>query len=87
MRHTLIDERTQWMQRIQATLYHHGVSGTPEKLRTREGEHSSPRLPFPPMRANGSRSRWRWSRRSRRRSLRSSASCGSSRAARPAAKR
>ena len=37
MRHTLIDERTQWMQRIQATLYHHGVSGTPEKLRTRAG--------------------------------------------------
>src|SRR3954447_2537902 len=37
LRHTLIDERTQWMQRIQATLYHHGVSGTPEKLRTREG--------------------------------------------------
>ena len=25
------------MQRIQATLYHHGVSGTPEKLRTRDG--------------------------------------------------
>src|SRR3954466_1552424 len=37
MRHTLIDERTAWMQSIQATLYHHGVSGTPEKLRTREG--------------------------------------------------
>jgi transposase len=37
MRHTLIDERTQWMQRIQATLYHHGVSGTPEKLRARAG--------------------------------------------------
>src|SRR4051812_8861493 len=37
MRHTLIDERTQWLQRIQATLYHHGVSGTPEKLRTRAG--------------------------------------------------
>src|SRR3954463_14329442 len=35
LRHTLIDERTQWLQRIQATLYHHGVSGTPEKLRTR----------------------------------------------------
>jgi transposase len=31
MRHTLIDERTQWMQRIQATLFHHGVSGTPER--------------------------------------------------------
>src|SRR5688500_18096485 len=37
MRHTLIDERTQWMQRIQATLFHHGVGGTPDKLRTRAG--------------------------------------------------
>src|SRR5918999_4582751 len=37
LRHTLIDERTQWMQRIQATLFHHGVSGTPEKLRTGAG--------------------------------------------------
>jgi transposase len=37
LRHTLIDERTQWMQRIQATLFHHGVSGSPEKLRTRAG--------------------------------------------------
>jgi transposase len=37
LRHTLIDERTQWMQCIQATLYHHGVSGTPDKLRTRDG--------------------------------------------------
>src|SRR3954462_9056019 len=83
MRHTLIDERTQWMQRIQATLYHHGVSGTPEKLRTREGRAFLAALTFPAMRANGSRSRWRWSRRSRRRSLRSSANCASSRAARP----
>jgi transposase len=37
LRHTLIDERTQWFQRIRATLFHHGVSGSPEKLRTREG--------------------------------------------------
>jgi transposase len=37
MRHTLIDERTQWLQRIQATLFHHGVSGTPERLRTADG--------------------------------------------------
>src|SRR3954462_15389669 len=37
LRHTLIDERTQWLQRIQATLYHHGVSGTAEKLRTNAG--------------------------------------------------
>ena len=25
------------MQRVQATLFHHGISGTPEKLRTRDG--------------------------------------------------
>jgi transposase len=37
LRHTLIGERTQWMQRIQATLFHHGIGGTPEKLRTRTG--------------------------------------------------
>jgi hypothetical protein len=36
-RRTLLGERTQWMRRIQATLFHHGVSGTPEKLRTAEG--------------------------------------------------
>ena len=58
MRHTLIDERTQWLQRIQATLFHHGVGGTPERLRTRRG----PRVPralarCPRTRASGSRSR------------------------------
>jgi transposase len=37
LRHTLIGERTRWMQRIQATLYHHGVSGTPERLRSDDG--------------------------------------------------
>jgi transposase len=37
LRHTLIDERTQWFQRIRATLFHHGISGSPEKLRTAEG--------------------------------------------------
>jgi transposase len=47
LRHTLIDERTQWMQRIQATLFHHGVSGTPEKLRTGEGREFLERLPLP----------------------------------------
>src|SRR3954447_6448698 len=34
MRHTLIGERTHWLQRSQATLFHHGVSGTPERLRS-----------------------------------------------------
>ena len=37
LRHTLIGERTQWMQRIQATLFHHGVHRAPDKLRTRAG--------------------------------------------------
>jgi transposase len=47
MRHTLIDERTQWLQRIQATLFHHGVDGTPERLRTAEGRAFLERLPVP----------------------------------------
>src|SRR3954466_7849529 len=34
MRRTLIDERTAWMQRIQAILFHHGIAATPDKLRT-----------------------------------------------------
>ena len=87
LRHTLIGERTQWMQRIQATLYHHGVSGTPDKLRTRAGRVFLDGSSCPRTRANGSRSRWRWSTRSRRRSRRWNASCASSRAARPAARR
>src|SRR5215218_9244362 len=47
LRHTLIGERTQWFQRIQATLFHHGVSGTPEKLRTRAGRAFLDRLALP----------------------------------------
>jgi transposase len=47
LRHTLIDERTQWMQRIQATLFHHGVSGTPERLRTEGGRAFLERLALP----------------------------------------
>src|SRR5688500_5046854 len=37
LRHTRIGERTQWLQRIQATLFHPGISGTPDKLRTSAG--------------------------------------------------
>jgi len=32
LRKTLIDERTAWLQRVQATLFHHGVRGAPERL-------------------------------------------------------
>jgi len=37
MRRTLIDERIAWMRRVQATLLHHGLGGTPDTLRTRAG--------------------------------------------------
>src|SRR5215218_10146745 len=39
--------RAQWLQRIQATLFHHGVSGTPERLRTGEGREFLERLALP----------------------------------------
>src|SRR4051794_14349170 len=47
MRHTLIDERTAWMQRIQATLFHHGIGGTPGKLRTAARREVLERLEVP----------------------------------------
>jgi len=37
LRKTLVDERTAWHQRIRATLYHHGISGSPEHLSTLAG--------------------------------------------------
>jgi hypothetical protein len=33
LRHTLIDERCEWQQRIQAQLYHHGVQRRRDLLR------------------------------------------------------
>jgi transposase len=47
LRHTLIGERTHWFQRIRATLFHHGVDGTPEKLRTADGRAFLQRLELP----------------------------------------
>jgi transposase len=32
LRKTLVDERTSWLQRIQATLFHHGIGGAPDQL-------------------------------------------------------
>ena len=37
LRNTLVSERTCWTQRIRATLYHHGVAGAPDELRTLAG--------------------------------------------------
>jgi transposase len=47
LRHTLIGEPTQWIQRIRATLFHRGIGGTPEKLRTRAGRAFLDRLTLP----------------------------------------
>jgi transposase len=37
LRKTLVEERTSWMQRIQATLFHHGVGGVPDQLLGKSG--------------------------------------------------
>ena len=37
LRNTLVAERTSWTQRIRATLYHHGIVGAPDELRTLAG--------------------------------------------------
>jgi transposase len=37
LRKTLVDERTSWLQRVQATLFHHGISGAPDKLLSAQG--------------------------------------------------
>ncbi len=37
LRNTLVAERTSWTQRIRATLYHHGIAGAPDDLRTLAG--------------------------------------------------
>jgi hypothetical protein len=37
LRQTLVDERTTWLARVQATLFHHGVAGVPDKLLSAAG--------------------------------------------------
>jgi transposase len=37
VRNTLVAERTRWVRRIRATLYHHGIPGAPDDLRTLAG--------------------------------------------------
>jgi transposase len=37
LRHTLAQERVAWLQRIRATLFHHGVEGAPARLGSGEG--------------------------------------------------
>ena len=47
LRKTLVDERTAWLKRVQATLFHHGVSGVPDKLRSAAGREFLQRLELP----------------------------------------
>jgi transposase len=47
LRKTLVDERTTWLQRVQATLFHHGVSGVPDKLLSAAGREFLAGLELP----------------------------------------
>ena len=47
LRKTLVDERTQWLQRVQATLFHHGISGAPAELRSGAGREFLKELELP----------------------------------------
>jgi transposase len=47
LRNTLVAERTSWTQRIRATLYHHGVAGAPDELRTLAGRRFLAALELP----------------------------------------
>jgi transposase len=49
LRKTLVDERTEWLQRIRATLFHHGVpvDDVPERLLGRDGRAFLEQLALP----------------------------------------
>jgi transposase len=47
LRKTLVDERTSWLQRVQSTLFHHGVHGEPERLRSTAGRDFLEALELP----------------------------------------
>jgi transposase len=47
LRNTLAGERTSWVQRIRATLYHHGIAGAPDDLRTLAGREFLAGLELP----------------------------------------
>ena len=47
LRNMLVDERTSWTQRIRATLYHHGIAGAPDELRTLAGRQFLAGLELP----------------------------------------
>jgi transposase len=48
LRKTLVDERTAWLVRVQATLFHHGIGGVPDKLLSDDGREFLAGLELPP---------------------------------------
>src|SRR6478752_2182249 len=48
LRKTLIDERTSWLQRIQATLFDHGIVNVPDQLLRANGRALLSTLALPP---------------------------------------
>jgi transposase len=48
LRKTLVDERTSWLARVQATLFHHGVCGVPKRLLSASGREFLAGLELPP---------------------------------------
>src|SRR5918994_3750243 len=47
LRKTLVDERTGWLKRIQATLFHHGIGGVPDQLLRARGRAFLSELELP----------------------------------------
>jgi transposase len=47
LRKTLVDERTAWLVRVQATLFHHGIGGVPDQLLRARGREFLAGLELP----------------------------------------
>jgi hypothetical protein len=87
LRKTLVDERTSWVQRIQATLFTTASATCPTSCCAPMAARSCVRSSCRRRPLSGSRSRWRSSTRSTASSRRSSANSAFSRAARRAVRR
>jgi hypothetical protein len=89
LRKTLVEERTQWLQRIRATLFHHGVpvADVPERLLSQQGRAFLERVELPEAARERIVVALTRSKRSRLSWCRSSKRCAASPAASPAAKR
>ena len=87
LRNTLVAERTSWTQRIRATLYHHGVAGAPDELRTLAGRRFLAGLELPLDAHERITTALEIIDLLDASSPNSSATCAHSRAARPAARR